>query len=407
MNILHALTLAALAVSASACESCDGCFKAKKNKCTPATDIDKETCLNKNGRGQSVWCPDANEFASYELQTSSGKGFRARGFKPLTATRDSPAPVVVVFGPSLFTFEDQFVQYKLALASLASTFGVTAALVEYETSTIYPDASPFPPPLGRDNICPLPDPTDPSSIPDVLACISNPATIQSVCDDWAGRAKDATKTIKKLCGVEGADCEKIALYGASGGAGIAAKVIETGKLPVAGFLSAIFGPQFFPSFGPAKPLYLGDILPSVNPHPCFLDVLSPTPTGLPNYLQKLDKSKVRSVISARDDYFGNPLPGNDAAAIAPVAALQQIWTQQACADLDCIQSEGEGYFVVPTGTFGEEPYTIPSIRCCDPHSNFFNPIDGFFPGGTGTVGGTAEWQSLKAFTWLIDTAFAE
>ena len=95
MNILHALTLAALAVSASACELCDGCFKAKKNKCTPATDIDKETCLNKNGRGQSVWCPDANEFASYELQTSSGKGFRARGFKPLTATRDSPAPVVV------------------------------------------------------------------------------------------------------------------------------------------------------------------------------------------------------------------------------------------------------------------------------------------------------------------------
>ena len=104
--------------------------------------------MNKNGRGQSVWCPDANEFASYELQTSSGKGFRARGFKPLTATRDSPAPVVVsveielvrqlgpaplgntdltalrsaepqtstqvvvVFGPSLFTFEDQFVQYR-------------------------------------------------------------------------------------------------------------------------------------------------------------------------------------------------------------------------------------------------------------------------------------------------------
>ena len=97
----------------------------------------------------------------------------------------------------------------------------------------------------------------------------------------------------------------------------------------------------------ARLRYLGEILPSVNPHPCFLDVLSPTPTGLPNYLQKLDKSKVRSVISARDDYFRNPLPGNDAAAIAPVAALQQIWTQQACADLDCIQSEGEGYFVVP------------------------------------------------------------
>ena len=82
----------------------------------------------------------------------------------------------------------------------------------------------------------------------------------------------------------------------------------------------------------------------------------------------------------------------------PVFELQQTYSDYCKNEgkkVDCIQSSGAGYYVVPAGEIALVPGQ-------SNHNSFSsNPTEGFF-----APGGTEVWQAEAAFEWLLTAAFA-
>ena len=108
----------------------------------------------------------------------------------------------------------------------------------------------------------------------------------------------------------------------------------------------------------------------------------------------LPPEKRFSVISEQDELFGNP--STDEAMSLPVFELQQTYSDYCKNEgkkVDCIQSSGAGYYVVPAGDIALVPGQTYHVSITT------NPLQGFFaPGGQ-------VWQAEAAFEWLLATAF--
>ena len=110
---------------------------------------------------------------------------------------------------------------------------------------------------------------------------------------------------------------------------------------------------------------------------------------------ELSPEKRLSVISELDELFGNP-PTQEATS-GPVFRLQQLYSDFCEGEgkkVDCIQSSGAGYYVVPAGDIALVPGQTYHVSITT------NPLQGFFaPGGQ-------VWQAEAAFEWLLTAAFA-
>ena len=106
----------------------------------------------------------------------------------------------------------------------------------------------------------------------------------------------------------------------------------------------------------------------------------------------VDKTKRLSLISAQDNYYGNPT--EDAAAAAPLFSLQRDFSgYDHCPDTqyDCTQADGSGYYVVPAGV-------IPPVPGMNMHRAFGAAfVDDAFIG--------EKWHAAAAFKFLGDAAF--
>ena len=226
-----------------------------------------------------------------------------------------------------------------------------------------------------------------------------PAAAAAVLGNWTEVAVAAYDAIKDgFCQIDGVDCSKIAVAGFSGGAGIATMlstlpVLSLGTIPALP-ITAQLTLAWAPLFGAGA---LGVDLPQYY-HPVFVNGAPLGPSAPPPLGMFMDvilpPEKRFSVISEQDELFGNP--STDEAMSLPVFELQQTYSdycKNEGKNVDCIQSSGAGYYVVPAGDIALVPGQTYHVSITT------NPLQGFFaPGGQ-------VWQAEAAFEWLLATAF--
>ena len=293
--------------------------------------------------------------------------------------KPGPAPAVVLLPYS----ETQF---DVTLGILKPTMDKIAEQ-GYSVALIGPDYYDYPDRAG------LP------FIPPAVPVPNFPAAAAAVLGNWTEVAVAAYDAIKDgFCQIDGVDCSKIAVAGFSGGAGIATMlstlpVLSLGTIPALP-ITAQLTLAWAPLFGAGA---LGVDLPQYY-HPVFvngapLGPSAPPPLGM--FMNAiLPPEKRFSVISEQDELFGNP--STDEAMSLPVFELQQTYSDYCKNEgkkVDCIQSSGAGYYVVPAGDIALVPGQTYHVSITT------NPLQGFFaPGGQ-------VWQAEAAFEWLLGAAF--
>ena len=253
------------------------------------------------------------------------------------------------------------------------------------------------------------------------------------CAEWDRRGTAIIAGIIKLCGRDEFDCSSgIALLGFSQGNGMGISVAKlltlvTPALRAPGStleVNAILFIGFGPLLGSGRPLFeaLNPVTKSpylLPPHPLALhwcgfddagldppawstvgDLASVSADKYPLALSTfVHKTKRRSLLPAQDYYSGNPTQGADPAATASVFSLQRDFSGYDCPDTqnDCIQADGSGYFVVPSGTFPLHE-KVPDGPTPTMHGAFLLAfVDDAFIG--------EKWHSAAALKWLGDAAF--
>jgi len=234
-----------------------------------------------------------------------------------------------------------------------------------------------------------------------------------VCADWVRRATGVVVGIEKLCARGDFDCSSgLALAGISMGAGVAVQISK-----IYGNVNALLTTQWAPLIGAGQPVFQALNGPEgglylLPPHPLALhfcgfdDTANDPPTWStvgnlasvpadqypPALSTFVDKTKRLSLISAQDNYYGNPT--EDAGAAAPLFSLQRDFSgYDHCPDTqyDCTQADGSGYYVVPAGV-------IPSVPGMNMHRAFGAAfVDDAFIG--------EKWHAAAAFKFLGDAAF--